>query len=358
MAFFVWGYGERRDLVDTKKEMAAKIQEISGLQKELSSAKQRLRAERTRLEERNTVLERELDEKETLLRRLRNDLEAGDSRLSSLREELAVARRTTEDLKETLQALEAQQADLQPIRQRLDETKKEADRLRAALEGKAMSFGEERTRLQEEIRRLTRALDEARSEGSELRHRLAEARGRQENLDRQREALQESYEALVRGLQKEVQEKQATVEKFRETLRVTFVDRILFGFSRVRISDEGKAVLDNLAGALSEMPEGRIRIAGHADSIPVAEKHRYRFPSNWELSSARAAAVARYLQENGGINPKAMEIVGFSNYHPVADNSAEEGRAQNRRVEITITPPGYLPPSFLKESAEPLADAS
>jgi len=72
--------------------------------------------------------------------------------------------------------------------------------------------------------------------------------------------------------------------------------------------------------------------------VPIAEGFRYKFPSNWELSASRASAVARFFHETSGINPEKMEVVGKSFYNPLFDNSTQEGRAKNRRVEIAIIP--------------------
>ena len=174
-----------------------------------------------------------------------------------------------------------------------------------------------------------------------VRENLTEARARQEKLEAQQKAMRETYEALVAGLNQQVDSQEASIEEYREKLKVTFVNRILFGFSQVRISPDGKTALDQLAGALANVPEGRISITGHADSIPVAAEFQYRFPSNWELSSARAAAVARQLLKQGDLEPSQIEVIGLSRYHPVADNDTEAGRAKNRRVEIIITPGLY-----------------
>jgi len=66
---------------------------------------------------------------------------------------------------------------------------------------------------------------------------------------------------------------------------------------------------------------------------------RDRFPTNWELSTARATAVVRFLQDDGGLNPERLTASGYSYYRPVASNDTEEGRSQNRRIEIILTPP-------------------
>jgi chemotaxis protein MotB len=83
---------------------------------------------------------------------------------------------------------------------------------------------------------------------------------------------------------------------------------------------------------------GKIRIVGHTDSDRIRPKYRSKYPSNWELSSARAAAVARFFQDEIGIAAERMEILGMAYTQPVASNETAEGRAKNRRVEIVIIP--------------------
>ena len=86
-------------------------------------------------------------------------------------------------------------------------------------------------------------------------------------------------------------------------------------------------------------PQGKlIRVVGHTDDIPILPKYHYKFPSNWELSAARAASVVNYLQKDLGLDPTNLEAVGRSFYDPIASNETNEGRAQNRRVNIIIAP--------------------
>ncbi|MBR9986608.1 MAG: OmpA family protein [Desulfosarcina sp.] len=142
-----------------------------------------------------------------------------------------------------------------------------------------------------------------------VRENLAEATARQAALEAQQKAMRETHQALVVGLKQQLDSQEAFIEEYREKLKVSFVDRILFGFSQVHILPEGKAALDQLAGVLATLPEGYIRVVGHADSIPVASKFRYRFPSNWELSSARAAAVAQHLIKQGNLEPSRLAVI-------------------------------------------------
>ena len=123
-----------------------------------------------------------------------------------------------------------------------------------------------------------------------------------------------------------------------EIITITFVDRILFKFGQATIAPAGMKVLRKVGQILKNVQGKQIRVVGHTDNIPITAEYRERFPSNWELSAARAAAVVRFFQYNSGLNPKNLEAVGRSFYEPVASNETKEGRAQNRRVNIIIGP--------------------
>ncbi len=91
-------------------------------------------------------------------------------------------------------------------------------------------------------------------------------------------------------------------------------------------------VLDALAESLQEI-DNHIRIEGHTCNLPI---NTPRFPSNWELSAARAIAVLRYFIEKKGISPQRLIAVGYGEYQPLVPNDSEENRRKNRRVEIVI----------------------
>jgi chemotaxis protein MotB len=81
------------------------------------------------------------------------------------------------------------------------------------------------------------------------------------------------------------------------------------------------------------LPSGPLRVEGHTDNVPI---HTSQFASNWELSTARSTAIARLLLEHGPINPANLSAAGYAEFHPVASNATEEGRTQNRRVDIIL----------------------
>jgi flagellar motor protein MotB len=118
--------------------------------------------------------------------------------------------------------------------------------------------------------------------------------------------------------------------------RITFSDKILFDLGKADLKSEGKHVLYRIGLILKKNPfYDKIQIEGHTDDLPIISS-RYAFPSNWELSSARATSVVRYLQENVGIAPKFLSATGYSEYQPVAVNRDDESRARNRRIEMVL----------------------
>jgi chemotaxis protein MotB len=81
------------------------------------------------------------------------------------------------------------------------------------------------------------------------------------------------------------------------------------------------------------LPPGSLRVEGHTDNVPI---HTTQFDSNWELSTARSTAIARLLLERGPINPVNLSAAGYAEFHPITSNATEDGRTQNRRVDIIL----------------------
>jgi len=150
--------------------------------------------------------------------------------------------------------------------------------------------------------------------------------------------LKSTYDGLISELEKQIENQEVTIKAIQEKISVTFVDRILFKSGRATITTEGKNVLKKVGDKLMNVRDRTIRVIGHTDNVPMRRVYRYKFPTNWELSAARAATVVRYFQHEIGLDPKDMEAVGQSFYDPIASNDTEEGRALNRRVNIIIAP--------------------
>lgn len=116
----------------------------------------------------------------------------------------------------------------------------------------------------------------------------------------------------------------------REGLVMRLSEHTLFELGAATISEEALPLLKKI-GVIISKTSYFIRIEGHTDNLPI---HTKMFPSNWELSTARAVNVLRYLIQNHSIDPQRMAAEGFSEYHPLVANDSEENRAKNRRVEI------------------------
>jgi len=104
------------------------------------------------------------------------------------------------------------------------------------------------------------------------------------------------------------------------------------------IKPKGQEVILKLADSFRDNKDQNIGVEGHTDDVQIGAALLDRFPTNWELSAARATAVVRFLQEKGDIAPERLTASGFGFYRPVATNETPEGREQNRRIEIILVP--------------------
>ncbi|MCD1258360.1 OmpA family protein [Paenibacillus athensensis] len=126
---------------------------------------------------------------------------------------------------------------------------------------------------------------------------------------------------------------QLTTNLSSEKLMVTISDRALFDSGSATVKTNAKALAQAMAGMLGEYPGYRIEVAGHTDNQPIRNAE---FDTNWDLSAKRALNFMKILLDKGKIDPSLFYSVGYGEYHPVADNGTAEGRAANRRVEVSI----------------------
>ena len=150
--------------------------------------------------------------------------------------------------------------------------------------------------------------------------------------------LDDTKKTIETSLKDQIAAQEIEVVEADDRLKVIFIDKILFDSGSVDINVRGKELLKIMAGSLKEAENQEILVEGHTDDVPLSAALRKRFPSNWELSTARAAAVARFLHQAGGIEPEKLSARGYSFYRPVASNETEKGRLQNRRIEIILAP--------------------
>jgi len=283
--------------------LKAKDQRLAEFQEELSLVKGDLEKERKAEE----ALRSELTAKETVAVKLQEKLGVSESRILSLEQENARQRGQVDELRARLSDLEGEKAGVES----------KADQLKSTYEALIAD-------LKEQI--------------DGLRDRLSDLEGEKASVESKVDQVQTTYEALIADLNEQIEKREVKIEAFEKRISVSFVDRILFDFGKETITPEGREVLQKVGGILKGVKGRRIRVIGHTDDIPILPEYRHRFPSNWELSAARAAAVVRQFEKETGLDPRNLEAVGRSFYHPVASNETADGRSQNRRVEITIAP--------------------
>ncbi|MGY4878858.1 OmpA/MotB family protein [Vreelandella aquamarina] len=121
------------------------------------------------------------------------------------------------------------------------------------------------------------------------------------------------------------------VEQGREGVTLRIDDSLLFSSGDADLTAQGRGVIESLVEVLESF-DGQISVEGHTDNIPIATP---RFPSNWELSAARAIAVVRHL-ESEGLAVDRMRAVGYADTQPMENNATPQGRAANRRVELIL----------------------
>jgi chemotaxis protein MotB len=177
------------------------------------------------------------------------------------------------------------------------------------------------------------------------RQRLKAEEAEKARLEQERAAKEEeikrltrTQEELSRSLKDEIAKGNITIQQVRDRLTINMVDRVLFDSGQAQIKPAGLKVLKQVSDVLSKVTDKQIRIEGHTDNVPISTKLQDRFKTNWELSTARATTVVRYLIDQGGIDRQYLAAVGYADTRPVASNDSEEGRASNRRIEIVLYP--------------------
>ncbi|MGZ7446054.1 flagellar motor protein MotB [Paenibacillus sp. TH7-28] len=148
---------------------------------------------------------------------------------------------------------------------------------------------------------------------------------------------QESLEALKRQLDNYIKENGLTEDldtKLNQSqLMITISDKALFASGEAVVKPESSQLAKAISTMLQEFPDYEVIVSGHTDNVPIST---YEFPSNWDLSAKRALNFMKILLQNTNLDRKKFSAIGYGEYHPVAGNDTAAGRAQNRRVEVSI----------------------
>ncbi len=242
------------------------------------------------------------------------------SELVAKENELSACRKDAADMKASLSAriaaLEKAEADLTAkLAAATALAEKESMELSAA--------GKENAQLAGEKGNLTASM-------RKLQGQLAEL-VREEQAERDRAAL---FQKLMNQLKSMIDAGKLQVEIRNGKMVVKLPDNVLFDPGQTRIKSAGKDAIEQLTGVLAAIPNRNFQVAGYTDDTPIRTA---RFPSNWYLSTARAVEVVNLMIQDG-MPPQRLSAAGYGQYDPVAANDTVEGKAQNRRIEVTVQP--------------------
>ena len=176
--------------------------------------------------------------------------------------------------------------------------------------------------------------DQAVSETEVTSAELNDKNRQLEAANAEKERTNAVYKDTVKRLEKQIDAGDLNVEIRDGRMVLDLPNDILFQTARVDITAAGAKNLDAVADILKSLPDRQFQVAGHTDDVPIKTS---MYPSNWELSSARAMQVIHYL-EGKGVSSTQLSAGGYASVDPVADNTSAEGRKKNRRIEITLQP--------------------
>lgn len=201
----------------------------------------------------------------------------------------------------------------------------------------------------EELERILRSRSDSLSQSiSELRRKVADLDAENAKLKAENESLvkareeqvqkvSSTYENMIEKLKSEISMGQVTISELKGKLTVNMVDSILFDSGKAEVKRGGLEILGKVVSILKDVKDKSIRIEGHTDAVQISRALAQRYPTNWELSAARAINVARFLQDQG-IDPGNLSAAAYGEWKPVATNDTAEGKAKNRRIEIILVP--------------------
>jgi len=260
-------------------------------------------------------------------------------------------------------AAEAEIASLQAAMQDRDAKLNEDTAAKADLIRKLDEVAVLNAALQDRLQKAGQNVESLSSEKGSLAAMLEDTRKRLDDLRKSQaaaEARAAQFQELIRRF-----EKLAEAGKLKVVLRegrmiIELPNDVLFDSAHAELKPEGKATLNEVAKVLRTLPGRSFQIAGHTDNVKISTS---KYPSNWELSTARAITVTRLFVDDG-VDPKNLSAAGYGEFDPVAPNDNADSKAKNRRIEITLVPnldefvkPTGAAPSPKAQVADPATSA-
>jgi chemotaxis protein MotB len=339
-----------RQLADRDREIAS-VQ--SGASDSLRSAQADLDQSKTRIGE----LERQLGDRDQKMAALQTNagdasqiasqLSAANSENAQLSASLATATSEKDGLAAALAAAQLQvaalqagtgdkdklAADLEAAKQRVTDLESQL----ASAQSQASSLQaavSEKDKLAAEIEASNQRLADLEKQVADRDRQLAALQG---DLSAKMAKLNQAQRGIVRALRPEIEQGNITVDLNNERLLINLASSMLFGSGEDQLKPAGVDALKRVGSILKDYPEYAVEVDGHTDNRPIRSSLKKRFPTNKELSDARAVNGVTALAE-GGVSADTIRSAGYADTKPVAPNTTDEGRQKNRRVEVRVTP--------------------
>ena len=309
----------------------------------------KLKAQQARidsLESESRDLAGQLTDKVALVEALQAEKADLEGKVSDAEQKLAFAQahvdslaQSNKELSDSLQADQGQRA----IRVKRLVAEKDAlsHQLNEAHKEK-LALARAKATLQAKQKKLAAELEAAKRANDELSQKLAaidaEKTGREKDLASRVDQASQELKTLGEVLARELGSQRAKLSQSGETISITLQERLLFESQQSKLTEAGGALLARLGPALRQLSGRQFRVEGHSDTTPIKWELLGRFSSHWDLSSAQATAVARFLSERSGLDPARLTAAGFGEFRPAQPNDTPEGRMANRRIVIVAAP--------------------
>jgi chemotaxis protein MotB len=267
-----------------------------------------------------TVHQQKIDENMYLQSTIKS-LEADYERLKS--DKLQLANRNDNLNQRVLEAIERNKL----LQEDLMRARADLERVEKVLADRSAETGAAMAEMRQEIDRLI-------NDNNLLQQQLeAELQAREARLAE----VQSTYDELVGKLEQEIERGEVRISELKGKLTVNVVDKILFDSGKAELKPAGVKVLQQIGDILNSAVDKNIQVEGHTDNVPISGSLTTKYPSNWELSTARATTVLHFLQDRVGVSGERLSAVGYGEYQPISSNATAEGRAENRRIQIVLT---------------------
>ncbi|MDP1768842.1 MAG: OmpA family protein [Nitrospirota bacterium] len=334
-------------VVKPSDDMSARLAALDKERQRLADELEAAQKQNGVLSSRVSDLERQLAERDRELASLRSG--AGDSaklasQLSSAQGDLSQSQQRVGDLERQLASAKQRTADLEAQLAAMAGAAGAKDKLAADLAASKQRIAELESQLAAmsaasgDKEKLAAELAAAKQRTADLEKQLAdrdkELAGLRGDLSAEMAKLKEAQRGLIKALRPQINKGNITVDLNNERLLISLASGYLFGSGEDQLQAAGANALKQVGAILKDYPEYKVAVDGHTDNRPIRSALKKKFPTNMELSEARAANAAKALGE-GGLS--AVTTHGYADTKPEAPNTTDAGRAKNRRVEVRVT---------------------